>query len=77
MKLLAQTEGIWTETAGGVTLAVAKKLIEQGRIRADQSLVICITGNGLKTVEAIRERVGRPVTIQPTLASFEQRVLQA
>jgi threonine synthase len=77
MKLLAQTEGIWTETAGGVTLAVAKKLIEQGRIRGDQSLVICITGNGLKTVEPIRERLGRPVTIQPTLASFEQRVLQS
>ena len=52
MKLLAETEGIWTETAGGVTLAVAQKLIEQGRIDRDESIVVCITGNGLKTQEA-------------------------
>jgi threonine synthase len=77
MKLLAQTEGIWTETAGGVTVAVTKKLIQQGRIRPDQSLVICVTGNGLKTVEAVRERIGAPITIQPSLASFEQRVMNA
>ena len=53
MKLLAETEGIWTETAGGVTLAVAQKLIEQGRIDRDESIVVCITGNGLKTQEAV------------------------
>src|SRR5262249_2761771 len=44
MKLLAETEGIWTETAGGVTLAVTQKLIEQGRIDRDESIVVCITG---------------------------------
>ncbi len=49
MKLLATTEGIFTETAGGVTLGVAKKLIEQGKIPRGESIVICITGNGLKT----------------------------
>jgi len=75
MKLLARTEGIWTETAGGVTMAVTQKLLRLGRLRPDESLVICITGNGLKTLEAVRERIGAPTTIQPTLASFEERVL--
>ena len=76
MKLLAQTEGIFTETAGGVTVASAKKLIEQGVIPRNESLVICITGNGLKTQEPIMHRVGRPVTIKPTLASFERELQQ-
>jgi threonine synthase len=71
MRLLAETEGIWTETAGGVTLAVAQKLIEQGRIDRDESIVICITGNGLKTQEALFERVPKPVVIKPTLENFE------
>ena len=71
MKLLAETEGIFTETAGGVTLAAAKKLIEQGVIPRDESIVICITGNGLKTQEPLANRLGRPVQIKPTLASFE------
>ena len=71
MRLLAETEGIWAETAGGVTLAVAQKLIEQGRIDRDESIVICITGNGLKTQEALFERVSKPVVIKPTLESFE------
>jgi len=75
IQLLAATEGIWTETAGGTTLAVAKKLIEQGRINPDESTVVCITGNGLKTLEAVKERIGAPVTIQATLRSFEERVL--
>lgn len=75
IQLLAATEGIWTETAGGTTLAVAKKLIEQGRINPDESTVVCITGNGLKTLEAVKDRIGAPTTIAPTLASFEQRVL--
>jgi threonine synthase len=71
MKLLAETEGIWTETAGGVTLAVAQKLIEQGRIDRDESIVICITGNGLKTQEPLLERMAQPVVIKPTLEEFE------
>ncbi len=57
MRLLAETEGIWAETAGGVTLAVAQKLIEQGRIGRDESIVLCITGNGLKTQEPLLERM--------------------
>ncbi len=71
MRLLAETEGIWTETAGGVTLAVAQKLIEQGRIDRDDSIVVCITGNGLKTQEALLERMPKPVVIKPTLEEFE------
>jgi threonine synthase len=71
MKLLAETEGIWAETAGGVTLAVARKLIEQGRIDRDGSTVLCITGNGLKTQEALVGKIARPVVIKPSLAEFE------
>ncbi len=71
MKLLAETEGIWAETAGGVTLAVAQKLIEQGRIDRDESIVLCITGNGLKTQEPLLERLRKPVVIKPRLEEFE------
>ena len=71
MKWLAETEGVFTETAGGVTLAVAKKLIEQGTIPRDESIVLCITGNGLKTQEALADRLGQAVRIKPSLASFE------
>ena len=76
MKLLARTEGIFTETAGGVTVAVAKKLIEQGVIPRDESIVISITGNGLKTQEPIANRVGGAVANKPTLAAFEQGLQQ-
>jgi len=71
MKLLAQTEGIFTETAGGVTLGVAKKLIEQEVIPRDESILICVTGNGLKTQEAIQDRVGRPLIIDARLSEFK------
>ncbi|AMV39683.1 Threonine synthase [Planctomyces sp. SH-PL62] len=74
MRLLAETEGIWAETAGGVTLAVARKLIEEGRIDRDGSTVLCITGNGLKTQEALVDHLPRPVVIRPTLADFEALV---
>jgi threonine synthase len=74
IKLLAATEGIFTETAGGVTVAVTKKLIEQGVIPRDESIVISITGNGLKTQEAVQERIGKPTQIKPTLKSFEEKV---
>jgi len=74
MKLLAQTEGIFTETAGGVTVAAARKLIEERRIPKDESLVLCITGNGLKTQEAVADHIGRPIKIKPTLESFEEHV---
>ncbi|MDP2911671.1 MAG: threonine synthase [Candidatus Omnitrophota bacterium] len=74
IKLLAETEGIFTETAGGVTLGAAKKLIEQGRIPRNESIVVCITGNGLKTQEAVKDKIGKPIKIKPTLASFEQAI---
>lgn len=72
IKLLARTEGVFAETAGGVTLAGAKKLIETGRIKREGSTVICITGNGLKTQEALQGRVVMPHYIKPSLASFEE-----
>jgi len=71
IKLLAETEGIFTETAGGVTVAVARKLIEQGRIPRDESLVISITGNGLKTQEVVQDVVNT-VNIEPNLGSFQE-----
>lgn len=74
IKLLAATEGIFTETAGGVTLGVAKKLIEQGKIPKDESIVISITGNGLKTQEAVVEKIGKPIKIKPNIAHFEENV---
>lgn len=74
IKLLASTEGIFTETAGGVTLGVAKKLIEQKRIPKDESIVVCITGNGLKTQEALSGKIGRPIKIKPNLAAFEEGI---
>ena len=71
MKLLAQTEGIFTETAGGVTVGVTKKLVKQGRIKPDETTVICITGNGLKTLEAINSSFPETDLIEPRLSSFE------
>lgn len=71
IKLLAETEGIFAETAGGVTVACAKKLIESQRIPRDESVVLCITGHGLKTQEAITNKVGKPKLIHPNLKEFE------
>ena len=71
MALLAKTEGIWAETAGGVTLAVTKKLIAQGRIPRDEEIVICVTGNGLKTQDAVTDVVDRHVVIRPALEEFD------
>jgi threonine synthase len=70
MTLLARTEGIFAETAGGVTVAVARKLIEQGRIGRDEEVVLCITGNGLKTQDAVSDGLERPAVIRPSLAEF-------
>ncbi len=71
IKLLAECEGIFSETAGGVTVGVAKKLIAQGRIPANDSVVLCITGNGLKTLDAVVGHVGHPREIRPSLREFE------
>jgi threonine synthase len=70
MVLLGKTEGIFAETAGGVTLAVAKKLIEQGRIPRDEEIVLCITGNGLKTQDAVADALETPAVIAPSLDEF-------
>ncbi|MBI3191270.1 MAG: pyridoxal-phosphate dependent enzyme, partial [Pedosphaera parvula] len=71
IRLLAETEGIFTETAGGVTVGVAKKLIASGKIPANDSVVLCITGNGLKTLDAVVGHVGRAREIKPSLREFE------
>lgn len=71
MRLLAQTEGIFAETAGGTTVAVARKLIESGRIPRDEEIVLCITGNGLKTQDAVFDVLDEPAVIKPTLGEFE------
>ena len=71
IQLLARTEGIFTEPAGGTTVAVTKKLIEQGRIARGESIVICITGNGYKTIEAVAEKVEQPFIINARLQDFD------
>jgi threonine synthase len=69
---LAESEGIFTETAGGVTTAVAAKLYAHGRIRPDEETVICITGNGLKTTDALQDRYAQERAVRPRLADFEE-----
>ena len=71
IRLLAECEGIFAETAGGVTVGVAKKLIASGKIPANESAVLCITGNGLKTLEAMTGHVGQTREIRPSLREFE------
>jgi len=71
IRLLAECEGIFAETAGGVTVGVAKKLIASGKIPANDSVVLCITGNGLKTLDAVVSHVGRTRDIKPSLREFE------
>jgi threonine synthase len=71
IRLLAESEGIFAETAGGVTVGVAKKLIASGRIPRNDSAVLCITGNGLKTLDAVVGYVGRTRDIKPSLREFE------
>ena len=71
MKLLAETEGIFTETAGGVVVAGLKYLAKSGAIKRDEVTVAYITGNGLKTQEAV-EDVVHPLAITPTMSSFEE-----
>ena len=75
IKLLAETTGIFTETAGGVTTAVLRKLAESGQIGADERVALLITGEGLKTLDAVRGSFETHV-IEPTVAAFESEVEQ-
>ena len=70
IRLLARTEGIFAETAGGVTIASLVKLVNQGVVRSDERVVVMVTGHGLKTVEALSGSVGPTATIAPTLEAF-------
>jgi threonine synthase len=72
IELLAEAEGIFAETAGGVTLGVTQKLIAQGRIQPHETTVLCITGNGLKTTDALAGRFELEEPIAPKLADFER-----
>jgi threonine synthase len=72
MRLLAQTEGIFAETAGGVTIATLKQLAADGVIRPEERVVVYITGHGLKTLEAVSSQCGPTATIAPTLDAFHE-----
>jgi threonine synthase len=71
IRLLAETTGIFTETAGGVTTAVLQKLAEAGSIGSDERVVVVITGDGLKTLDAVRDSF-TAYEVEPTIESFEQ-----
>jgi len=72
IQLLAKSEGIFTETAGGVTVGVARKLYRQDRILPDEITVLCITGNGLKTTDVLAGKYEAEAAISPKLAEFEK-----
>ena len=74
IQLLARTEGIFTEPAGGTTLAATRALVRRGVIKPNESVVVCITGNGYKTAEVMADRVERPMQIGRSLADFERVV---
>jgi threonine synthase len=71
MQELAETEGIFTETAGGVTTAVTARLYGDGRISPDELTVTCITGNGLKTTDALTSHYQEERAVRPRLADFD------
>ncbi|HEY3118078.1 MAG TPA: threonine synthase [Chloroflexota bacterium] len=72
MKLLARTEGIFGETAGGVSVGVLKKSAETGLLDPDETIVVYVTGNGLKTPEAVADTANVSVSIEATMEDFEQ-----
>ena len=74
MKLLAETEGIFGETAAGVTVAVTRKLIQQGKLDPQEETVLCVTGNGMKTLDALQGKLDLGITIRPRLEEFEAQV---
>jgi len=72
IQLLAETEGVFTETAGGVTVGTADKLYRQGRIHPSETTVLCITGNGLKTTDVLTGRYESEAPIPPKIADFDR-----
>ena len=74
MQELAETEGVFAETAGGVTAAVTARLYAHGRIQADELTVLCITGNGLKTTDCLFGAYEQSRAIRPRLSDFEEFV---
>jgi threonine synthase len=71
IRLLAETEGIFTEPAGGTTLAATIALVERGVIPRDDSIVVCVTGNGYKTAEVVADRLAAPVRLSRAFKEFE------
>jgi threonine synthase len=71
IQLLAETEGIFTEPAGGTTLAATIELIGRGVIPRDESIVVCVTGNGYKTAEVVADRLTAPVKLSRSFKDFE------
>jgi threonine synthase len=71
MKLLAETEGVFGETAGGVSVGVLKKLAEAGLLDPDETIVVYVTGNGLKTPEALAGKLNEPLTITASMSDFD------
>lgn len=74
MRLLAETEGVFAETAGGVTVACLQKLVEQGAVGPDEQVVAVISGNGYKTIEAVEPTVGPAFEVAPSLDDFEREL---
>jgi threonine synthase len=76
IKLLAETEGIFAETAGGVTIAGLRQLVANGHVHPDEVVVACITGGGLKTQEAVADAVPEALNVKATVESFEAALLE-
>jgi threonine synthase len=72
IRLLAKTEGVFAETAGGVTVATARKLIQAGKLDPDADTVLLITGDGLKTLDAVQDRIGPKATVPPNTAAVRE-----
>ena len=74
IKLLAKIEGVFAEPAGAVTIAVLKKLVEGGNISHHERVICYVTGNGLKTSEAIVDHISKPIGVKPSLDSFGAKI---
>ena len=76
IKLLAETEGVFAETAGGVTIGCLKKMVASGFIRRDEETVAVISGGGLKTIEAVQDKVTEPLRVTANATAFDQALLE-